>query len=143
MARKREWPLHTGPPYCEDGPAHDTDHRDAVVVKAIVCVFKAWRVSASDAARLAGVSERTWSRIKGEDWSGSLTDDQLTRASAVIGLYKALHLYFSDDLADRWPKMRNLGPLFQGATPVAFMAEGGLPAMLDARGYIDAVRGGV
>ncbi len=114
-----------------------------VAVKALARVFKAWRVPMPDAAKLAGVSERTWSRMKNEEWAGDLSQDQLLRASALIGLYKGLHLYFSDTLADEWPKLPNRGPLFQGQSPVAFMIEGGQPAIMATREYIDAVRGGM
>lgn len=127
----------------EGRTSHRTDRTDSVVVKAVSRVFKAWRLNTSDAARLAGVSERTWIRMKGEAWSGSLSDDQRTRAAAVVRLYKGLHLFFGDDLADRWVRLPNKGPLFEGATPVAHMTEGGLPAMLAACEYVDAIRGGV
>jgi uncharacterized protein (DUF2384 family) len=116
---------------------------DAVAIKAIIRLLSAWRASASESAKLVGVSERTWSRIKAEGWKGALSDDQRHRASALVGVYKGLHLYFSDDLADKWPSMRNKGPLFEGATPLEMMIRGGLPAILAVRDYIDAVRGGV
>jgi uncharacterized protein (DUF2384 family) len=115
----------------------------AVAMKAITRVLKAWHASAPEAAKLAGVSERTWTRIRGTEWRGDLNMDQLHRASAIIGIYKGLHLYFSDDLADKWPKMRNKGPLFQGDAPIDYMIKGGLPAMCAVRDYVDAVRGGV
>jgi hypothetical protein len=116
---------------------------DAVAVKAIVGVFKAWHTPAPESAKLAGVSERTWSRMRAQQWIGNLTEDQRVRASAIVGLFKGLHLYFGDDLADRWPRMRNKGPLFHGDTPVEYMIHGGIPAMLAAREYVDAIRGGV
>ncbi len=116
---------------------------DMVAVKALVRVCQAWKSTAPEAAGLAGVSDRTWSRMKAQRWDGSMTLDQRHRASAIVGLYKGLHLYFSDDLADKWPKMRNRGPLFQGDTPVENMMKGGLPAILATRDYVDAVRGGV
>jgi hypothetical protein len=116
---------------------------DSVAVKAMVRVCKAWRSTAPEAAKLFGVSERTWSRMRAGEWVGILTDDQKYRASGVIGLYKGLHLYFSDDLADRWPKLRNRGPLFEGETPVEFMIKGGIPAILTVREYVDAIRGGM
>lgn len=126
-----------------NGPAPDYGRMDDVAVKALARAFKAWRVNIPDAAALVGVSERTWSRMKNDDWSGTLSHDQRLRASGLIGLYKGLHLYFNDTLADRWVKMRNRGPLFLGATPLEYMVEGGLPAILRAREYVDAVRGGV
>jgi hypothetical protein len=116
---------------------------EAVAVKALVRVCKAWRTTAPESAKLAGVSERTWSRMRAESWEGSLSLDQTHRASAIVGLYKGLHLYFGEELADKWPKMRNRGPVFQGETPVEYMINGGLPAMLCAREYVDAIRGGV
>jgi uncharacterized protein (DUF2384 family) len=116
---------------------------DAVAVKALARVLKAWGVKGPEAAKLAGVSDRTWSRMKSEGWTGSLSQDQRFRASGLVGLYKGLHLYFSDALADQWPRMPNRGPLFQGQSPVDFMVEGGLPAILAAREYVDAVRGGM
>jgi uncharacterized protein (DUF2384 family) len=118
-------------------------HGDGTAIKALARVFKAWRINGETAARLSGVSERTWTRMRGGAWSGSLTQDQRMRASALIGLYKGLHLYFGDPLADQWVKMPNRGPLFGGRSPIDHMQDGGLPAMMDTREYIDAVRGGM
>ena len=116
---------------------------DAVAVRAIIRVFRAWRLNGGTSARLAGVSERTWTRMSSGTWSGTLSQDQLLRASALVGLYKGLHLYFGDDLADSWISLDNRGPLFPWPSPVAFMIAGGLPAIVDARDYVDAVRGGL
>ena len=102
-----------------------------------------WSLSNEEAAALLDVTERTWSRMKKPGWTGRVSQDQLLRLSALVGLYKGLHLYFSDTLADRWPKLPNNGPLFKGASPVAFMLSGGLPAIMHARDYVDALRGGV
>ena len=116
---------------------------DRTAIKAMSRVFRAWNLRASDAAALAGASVRTWARMKDGSWNGSLTQDQLLRASALIGVYKSLHLYFDDALADKWAKMPNRGPLFHGQTPVALMEAGGLPAIMHVRDYLDAIRGGV
>ncbi len=102
-----------------------------------------WALSNEEAAALLDVTERTWSRMKKPGWTGRVSQDQLLRLSALVGLYKALHLYFSDALADRWPKLPNTGPLFMGASPVAFMTAGALPAIMQTRDYVDALRGGV
>lgn len=116
---------------------------DRVAVKALTRVFAFWNVGSADAAKLAGVSERTWSRMRQQTWTGRLDQDERMRASGLIGLYKALHIYFGDELADRWPTMANAGPLFQGASPLHYMLEGGVPAILATRDYVDALRGGV
>ena len=102
-----------------------------------------WSLSNEEAAALLDVTDRTWSRMKKPGWSGRVSQDQLLRLSALVGLYKALHLYFSDSLADRWPSLPNTGPLFKGTSPVAFMLAGGLPAIMQTRGYVDALRGGI
>lgn len=127
----------------------------AVAAKAYGRIVVAWKLNNHAAAALVAVSPRTWSRmkqgagtkqgagVKGKAWSGRLSRDQLLRISALTGLYKALHLYFNDSLADRWVMLPNQGPLFGGRTPLAVMIEGGLPAILDIRTYVDALRGGV
>ena len=114
-----------------------------VGLKAFRRLVAAWSLTNDEAARLLDVTDRTWGRMKREGWSGRVSQDQLLRLSALIGLYKGLHLYFSQPLADRWVKLANTGPLFHGASPLAFMVEGGLPAILRARAYVDALRGGM
>ncbi len=102
-----------------------------------------WRLSNEEAAALIDVTDRTWARMKKPGWSGRLSHDQLLRLSALIGLYKSLHLYFSEQLANDWVGMANDGPLFRGERPLDWMIAGGLPAIMAARDYIDALRGGV
>ena len=106
-------------------------------------IVEAWELSNKVAAELIAVSPRTWARMKSGNWTGQLNRDQLMRISAITGLYKALHLYFSDQLADRWVGMRNTGPLFGGREPTELMIDGGLPAIMETRNYVDALRGGV
>ena len=124
---------------------HKRDQREVVstTVKALVRLAGRWRLRTSDAAELAGVSKRTWERMKAGTWSGVFSKDQLHRASGLIGLYKALHLYFGDELAERWVALQNAGPSFGGRRPLDVMLEGGLPAILETRDYVDALRGGV
>jgi hypothetical protein len=104
---------------------------------------EAWKLTGDEAAALLGVSGSTWDRIRGRSWSSVLSQDQLTRISALIGVFKGLHLLFADGMADRWPRLRNAGPLFQNLTPIERMTEGGIPAMLEVRRYVDALRGGL
>lgn len=113
-------------------------------INALVRLAEQWRLSSNDScALLGGISERTWFRMKKGDWPGPLSQDELTRASALIGIYKALHLVFSDPLADEWATLPNTGELFAGRSPVAMMAADGIPAILDVRRHLDALRGGV
>ena len=123
--------------------AHDRERIVSVAARAYARIAAAWKLPNPAAAALIGVSERTWARMKTEQWNGSLDQDQLMRVSAVTGLYKALHLYFSDKIADRWVRLANTGPSFGGHKPIDIMLRGGLPAIMDTRDYVDALRGGV
>lgn len=103
----------------------------------------AWRLTGFEVAALASLSETTWDRIKAGTWKQSLSQDQLMRISALVGTFKALKLLFADAMADRWPRLRNAGPLFANLTPIEAMIEGGIPAMISIRQHVDALRGGL
>ena len=121
----------------------DRARLSGVALKAFRALIEQWGLSNAEAAALLGVSDSTWDRIKRGAWDQPLSQDQLTRASAAIGVYKGLHLLFADEMADRWPKLPTRGPIFQRVSPVQAMIEGGIPVMLETRRYIDAVRGGL
>lgn len=121
----------------------DNNQVRLVVVKAYVRLAAAWKLTNSIAGEMISVSPRTWTRMKDGTWNGSLDQDRLMRISALIGLYKALHLYFGDTLADRWVTLPNAGPMFSGRKPIDVMMEGGLPMMMETRNYVDALRGGM
>jgi uncharacterized protein (DUF2384 family) len=121
----------------------DRDRLSAVGLKAYRRLIAAWDLSGQQAAALLGVSLSTWERLKHERQEKTLSQDQMTRISALVGIYKALHLLFADDLADRWPRLENSGPLFGRRSPIVSMIEDGIPQMLEVRRYVDAVRGGL
>jgi hypothetical protein len=123
--------------------AADRTRLTPTALKAIKNLAAAWRLTGDDAATLVGVSPSTWDRISAEGWKQTLSQDQLTRISALVGIFKGLHLLFADDMADRWPKLPNSGPLFQNLSPIAAMQQGGIPLMLDVRQHVDALRGGL
>lgn len=103
-----------------------------------------WRLTSAQVCALLGdVSERTWFRMKKGERTGALSQDTLTRISALVGIFKGLRLLFSLPLADEWIRLANKGPLFNGRRPLDFMIEGGIPAMLDVRRHVDALRGGL
>ncbi len=104
--------------------------------------MKAWELSNGEASALLGVSASTLDRMK-RGYRPTLSQDQLTRVSALVGVYKGLHLLFVDATADEWARRPNSGPLFERETPIQAMIEGGIPRMLEVRRYVDAVRGGL
>ena len=117
--------------------------RIEVIVKAVVRIAKAWKLSNVEAAALFDVPSATWSRMKAGTYKGLLDQDKVTRASLLIGLFKGLRLLFNGPLTNGWPKTANTGPGFNGKSPVQIMCEGGIPAMIQVRQHIDALRGGV
>ena len=121
----------------------DHDRLAGAGLRAFRRMVDLWHLTNEEAASLIDVTPRTWARMKKPDWSGRLGQDQLLRLSALVGLYKGLHLYFSDALADRWAGLPNDGPLFGGLRPLDWMIAGGLPAIMAVRDYVDALRGGV
>lgn len=121
----------------------DRTRLSKTALKAFVRMAAAWSLSNSEAAALLGVSQSTWDRIKRGGRAESLSQDQLTRISALIGTFKGLHLLFADEMANRWPQLENTGPLFGKRRPIDAMIDGGIPRMLEIRRYIDAVRGGI
>nr|WP_246045430.1 MbcA/ParS/Xre antitoxin family protein [Rubellimicrobium roseum] len=111
-------------------------------MKAFSYIISEWQIPIPEAAALADMSESTWKRARRAGYTGDLTHDQLLRLSAVVGIYKALKLYFSDPIARRWITLPNDGPLFNGERPIDTMIREGLPQFLQVRTYLDALRGG-
>jgi hypothetical protein len=121
----------------------DRQRLSSVALKAFKRIVEEWDLTGQQAAGLLGVSTSTWERLKAGGQDKNLSQDQMTRISALVGIYKGLHLLFADSMADRWPLLANKGPLFQGNTPIGSLLDGGIPQMLEVRRYIDAVRGGL
>ena len=110
---------------------------------ALRALARTWKLTGAEAAALVGVSTTTWDRAKAGTWQQTLSQDQMMRVSAMIGLFKGLHLLFADDMADRWVRLRNSGALLANLTPVEAMIERGIPGMIEIRHYVDALRGGL
>ena len=73
-------------------------------LEAVRNLAAAWKLTGDDAAALLGVSPSTWDRIRGGSWKQALSQDQLTRVSALVGIFKGLHLLFADGMANCWPR---------------------------------------
>jgi hypothetical protein len=131
-------------------PRPDTDLRDATTrnrltaaaLPALLRLSDAWSLTDQQTADLLGgislSTLRRWRRAAPDD----LGVDGLTRASYLLGIYRALHVLLDDANADRWITQANDGPMFGGRTPLEVVLRGGIPAMDRVRGYLDGVRGG-
>jgi hypothetical protein len=91
---------------------------------------------------LGGVASSTYHSWRTAPEGRELSQDTLTRISLVIGIYKALHGYFSASLADGWVKYVNRAPMFSGRAPVDFMIQEGIPGMLQMRRMLDGWHAG-
>lgn len=110
--------------------------------KAFFKMMDLWSVDQDQARTLLGVSGQRYAELK-TDPNSTLDHDSLRRISYLLGIYASLNTIFSEkDLADRWIRLPNRGPLFAGKSPLAHMLEGGMPAMEELRRYVDAVRWG-
>src|SRR3954453_4364342 len=109
--------------------------------KAFFKLMKAWGLKEDEARQLlGGVSSGTFYGIK-RGTAKILDQDQLTRISLLVGIYKALAIIFPEKLAQAWPTRGNDNVLFGGSSPISFMVFGGIPAIVTVRQLLDARRG--
>ena len=110
-------------------------------LRAFFNIAEAWRLSVVEQRGLLGwPPPSTFHKYKSGD-SGTLSFDQLTRLSLVLGIYKALHILYPDPgLADRWVKLPNANPLFGGDPALALMTSG-IDGLYAVRRLLDARRG--
>lgn len=74
--------------------------------------------------------------------SGRVSQDVMERISYVFGIYKALHIHFSDsDQADGWLKRANAAPQFGGGSALDRMMGGQVADLYVVRQYLDSQRG--
>jgi len=125
---------------------NDKATRERLSKSALQGFFKlaqAWKLRDEDACiLLGGVSSSAfyeWKKKPGR----VLEVDRITRISYLLGIYKALHILYGDQLADQWVSMPNRNVIFGGKTPLRYMQEGGLLAMQTVRTLLDARRGGM
>jgi hypothetical protein len=115
----------------------------ASAMKAFLKISDKWGLTEAQArGLLGGIASSTFHAWKNQPNKQKLTQDTLLRISLVIGIYKALQIYFGRELSDRWITLGNRGSLFAGAAPVDYMIGQGQPGMFQVRRMLDAWRGG-
>jgi hypothetical protein len=95
----------------------------------------------SKAFLLGGISSGSFYALKNRA-AKTLDEDQLTRISLLVGIYKALNILYGQNLADAWIALPNTNPMFAGDSPLHYVRKGGIPAFLRVRQVLDARRGG-
>lgn len=112
-------------------------------IKAFLNIGTKWGLSEAQArGLLGGIASSTFHAWKTEPRGKKLDQDTLMRISLIIGIYKALHIYFGKPWADRWVLLENRGPMFAGQAPIYYMIRQGQPGMMQVRRMLDAWRGG-
>ncbi len=105
-------------------------------------IIEKWQVPIERAAELLGGMPRS-TMYKLKTAAGTLRQDELTRISYIVGIYKALHILLPDELADRWVMQPNDNLLFRGQAPLTHMVREGIPGLQQVRSLLDAARGGL
>lgn len=118
----------------------------APAVRAFGGLAGRWKLSEREQLALLGDSV---GRSTLYEWAkgtvrGTLNQDQLMRVSYLLGIYEGLERLWRrvPAEADAWVRRPIADYPFHGRQPLAFMIEGGLPAMAEARAYIDGATGG-
>lgn len=123
----------------------DRTERERLSGPALAAFFNIaarWNVKDADArALLGGVTNGPFYEMK-RNPDRVLETDRLTRISYLVGIFKGLNVLYDEALADAWVRLPNGNPIFAGATPLAYMVAGGLPAMQVVRRLVDARRAG-
>ena len=115
----------------------------ASAIKAFVKIAEKWELTEAQArGLLGGIASSTFHAWKTDLRGKRLDQDTLMRISLVIGIYKALHMYFGKCWSDRWVTLANRGPMFAGQAPVDYMLRQGQPGMLQVRRMLDTWRSG-
>ncbi len=111
-------------------------------IRAFINIARKWKLTEEQSrALLGGLASSTFHAWKTNP-KRSLDQDTLVRISLLIGIFKALNIYFGKPWADRWITLENRGSLFAGRTPLAFMIQRGQPGMIEVRRMLDTWRGG-
>src|SRR5689334_11462511 len=84
-------------------------------------IAKLWKLRDEDArVLLGGISNGAFYALKRRPRK-TLDQDQLTRISLLVGIFKALNIVFSRKLADAWIQLPNTNSIFSGAAPLSYM----------------------
>ncbi len=111
-------------------------------VRAFFNIMVHWKIRDNDARRLlGGISNGAYYALK-KGGGRALDEDKLRRISFLVGIFKALNILYSEELADRWIQLPNKNRIFDGMTPHQYLMQGGLSAFATVRRLLDTRRGG-
>src|ERR1700730_14858935 len=107
---------------------------------AFLAIVEKWQLRNEDAmSLLGGASNGRYFELK-KNRKGLLSQDELTRISLLIGIFKALNILFSQRLANQWTSRPNTNAMFHNAPPLHLLIRGGVPGMIGVRRLLDSRR---
>ena len=108
-------------------------------LKGFFQVTDRWGLDTREQMALLGQPPRSTFFAWKEGSRAILPADTLERINCVLGIWKALRNVIPDvPEALAWVRRPNDSPLFEGASPLAFMAGGKIPDLTDVRRFLDA-----
>jgi len=111
-------------------------------VRAFFNIMEKWGIADAKAKiLLGGISNGAFYTLK-KGQGAVLDEDRIRRISYLVGIFKALNILYSEELADKWPTLPNKNRIFGGHAAIDYMLRGGLPAFQTVRRLLDARRGG-
>jgi uncharacterized protein (DUF2384 family) len=111
-----------------------------VELDAFFKMAERWRLSTEDQILLLGSPGRS-TFFKWKKETSSLPTDTRERLSHLLGIWKSLHILFTNDSqAEDWIHRSNR--YFDGASALEVMLEGSVASIYRVRHYLDAQRGG-
>ena len=113
----------------------------AAALRGFFRLVKRWGLRDDDAKLLlGGVTNGPYYEMKKHPDDRVLDADTLLRISYLLGMFEALNSLHGQPLADEWMSLPNSNRIFGGGTPLAYLIQGGLPAMNTVRRLLDARR---
>lgn len=135
---------YSPPDVVELGSEEERKRLSGSALKALFNIAQCWKLRSEEVRDLlGGVANGSYFEMKKHPESKLLDADKMYRISYLIGIFKALNILHSQQLADEWIKLPNTNRIFGGHTPLEYMTRGGLPAMQTVRRLLDARRGGI
>jgi uncharacterized protein (DUF2384 family) len=110
-------------------------------VDGLFAIADKWNLTVERVGELLGGVPRS-TIYKMKTAAGTLRQDELTRISYIVGIYKALYILLPEELADRWMIQPNDNLLFGGQAPLDYAIRNGIPGLQQIRSLLDAARGG-
>lgn len=130
-------PLSAATPVDLSDPS-ERERLSSAAARAFFNIIDIWEVRTADARRLlGGMPSSSFFALK-KGGRQTLDEGRLFRISYLIGIFNALNILYSEELADRWMSLPNKNRVFGGLAPLEYLMRGGLPAFATVRKLLEA-----